>query len=112
MTRLQKTNLGEAIDLVLYLNLVPVNIDIGVRLSLLGLCHHEKYGFRDDPVLLQRMWYLRSFVLLLDSPNGPQEGERWKWYDSRLTLVIYSWVRHNRKYHVNDSLFSIRIFFD
>lgn len=107
MSRLQKTNLGEAIDMILYQNLVPANVDIGLRVSLLELCRHEKYGSRDDPVLLQRMWYLRAFVLLLDSPNGPRVGERWKWYDHKLTLVIYSWVRHNRKYHVSDSYFVI-----
>jgi hypothetical protein len=86
--------------MVLHLNLMPTNVNAGVQLSLLSLCYHERFGFLDDSVLLQRMWYIRAHVLQLDSPNGPREGERWKWYDHKLTMVIYSWVRHNRKYHV------------
>jgi hypothetical protein len=96
----QKTSLGESIDRVLYLNLLPSSVNAGIELSFLSLCYDERFGFRDDPVLLQRMWYIRAYILLLDSPNGPKEGQRWKWYDHKLTILIYSWVRHNRKYHV------------
>lgn len=103
---MQKTNLGEAIDYLLYSNFLPLNAEISHRVSLLALCYHDKFGFRDDPVLLQRMWYIRAYVLLEDSPNGAGQGERWKWFDHRLALVIYSWVRHNRKYHVSHLQYS------
>jgi hypothetical protein len=100
LSREQKTSLGEAIDRVLHLNLLPSSVNGGIQLSFLSLCYHGRFGFRDDPILLQRMWYIRAYTLLLDSPDTPREGERWKWYDHKLTMVIYSWVRHNRKYHV------------
>lgn len=97
----QKTNLGEAMDYLIYGNFLPANAAIPHHVSLLSLCLHDKFGFRDDPVLLQRMWYIRAFLILQDNPDGAGPGERWKWYDHRMALVIYSWVRHNRKYHVS-----------
>jgi hypothetical protein len=96
----QKTNLGEAIDVMLYSRILPTSADMGTPLSFLDLFFHEQYGFKDDPVLLQRMWYIKAFVILLDGANGLGGGRRWKWYDHQLTLVIYSWVRHNRRYKV------------
>lgn len=101
LTEVQKTNLGEALDMLIHTNAIPPNVNIGPRLSFIELAYHDRFGFRDDPVLLQRMWYMRAYVVLADKDNGPAGGEKWKWYDHRLTLVIYSWVRHNRKYHVS-----------
>lgn len=99
LSPIQKTNLGEAMDYLLYSGFHPLDISIDQRVSFLSLCYDDKLGFRDDPVLLQRMWYIRAFLLLEDNANGARPGDRWKWCDYQSTLVIYSWVRHNRKYH-------------
>jgi hypothetical protein len=103
----QKISLGEAIDLLIFSNFLPAHAPITPRLSLLQLCYDDRFGFRDDPVLLQKMWYVRAHVLLLDVPDASGGGGKWKWYDHHLTLVIYSWVRHNRKYHVGFMLLRI-----
>ncbi|KAG8830965.1 hypothetical protein FRC17_003994 [Serendipita sp. 399] len=95
----QRTNIGEAMDILLHQKLIPQDSSLGFCLSFLYLCHHERFGFKDDPVLLQRMWYIRSYIILSDVENKVDPGQRFKWYDSRLTLAIYSWVRHNRGYH-------------
>ena len=87
--------------------MLPEHPDVPHQLSFLDLCYDEAYGFKDDRILLQRMWFIRAHVLLKDLEDGLPGLNGICWYDHRLTLVIYAWARHNRRYHVREFYHSI-----
>lgn len=108
LSNIQKAHLGEALDVLLYMNRNPNGLD-SKPVSFLQLAQSEKFGFTDDPAMLQRMCSLRVQVMMADEYSGLSDADAWKWYDVEMTAAIYSWVRHNRKYKVGFKYFLSRL---
>ncbi|CCA73155.1 hypothetical protein PIIN_07109 [Serendipita indica DSM 11827] len=95
LNKIRMTSLGEAIDVILFHKMLPDSSDVPHQLSFIQLCNDKNWGFADDRILLQRMWFIRAYLIYND---GISAFEDICWFDYRLTIVIYCWVRHNRRY--------------